>query len=1488
MKKIGNAIKIGRRTGLIDPPSLILMSRSLSPLGKIGHYESLTLSLAADGMDEVSLDVHEYNNGKRCPVWDELTSLRLLKVGDLGVFEISVTFTDGGGSVKSIHGVSLEAELALAMLHEFHVNDDEAIEAATDYSGDTPSIESFTPTTLYNAEDPGHSLLHRVFREYAPHWRIGSVTEFVAPDTSSQPTPSSQFQRTYTADGISVYDFLTGEVAQESNVAFTFGVEEYEGRLTRTVHCHSLCDCIDQETGRLLSEGIGEDTSILISKKKLANEISVSPNTDLLKNCFHIEGGDDVITSLVRIASPGGENRIYQFSGLQYDDMTEALRQRLDRYQAMMSDASVQERYAGDGDMDAFFQGSLTLAAPSEGDVAPTAAAAAILTLCQDRNVAAADASVAHLLSNPYWRITGEGDEKRLSASKQAAGRVTDAMDALGSMGIFPRLCLAQGVLSYLTSSMMPGASPAPGTSKEQYEAVLKALTAGPIASAFLPKKTGASHSSVTNSVRAYAQAFLDARFALEVIKGSTSYERQDGAPDSGGGASTGTWKGKIRIRRRSDKGDAFPKDIQAAEPIQVHVTSDKRTLTSQKLIKELSKNSMRDIDFAAGGLNGEELRDYFRQFSLRRLEGIREGYNACLSILIELGLEKEDIYQTYHERFAIVGNENPTDKEMESQEGPGADRRQRGVLEERSAQADAVAQAMAALEDEQRQFQESHNFRAFLGEDLYKEFCNYLREDTYRNECYVSDGLSTTERLKTARELLDAASKELGKASSLQRTVSTSLNSLFALPEFEPLYEKLALYSRIRVQAGDETLSLRLIGIDLSGPSLNEIHVTFADHVEAVDGTADSLRGLLKQAGGMAASYPSTLLQAKQGQEARDIVAEMYSAGLNAAKTKLMNNENNDVTITQSGILCRHLDDEGRHSDKQFRITGNIMAFTNNNWESVSLAIGETAFPDLSGVSLGDLSNDKAGSLPMKTAYGIVAENIVGKMMMSDKLFIGNEEGTVQITGKGIVLKNGIIQSANYVEKKIGSRLDLTNGTFNFAGNGLVYDNEGLSLTGKVTATEGQIANFHIKEDRLFTDEGNPDFIGSNGIYFGNKGLRIGSKFKVTESGASFFEAEVVTKHGDIGGWSIDEYEIASKSNNGNGITLSSLNSAITSKSNDKKAVLTSGSLSIYNGPTLMCRMHSTNYSSDTSRPGAGIWCDKGSKFLTLGHDDNKDDSDYIADLIINNGLNLNGVSHPIQLLSNTYLDQNLYFNGGVCLRGAGNKLLCSGGIDIQNGLSVVNGATVKGGLTIDDGPTVVNKMTARKKLTAKNGLNATGRILLTASGKDAEGNTKPSRLVLKNDLNHGSLTCSPEGVFGLYSNKEKAYLISINKDGDIKCNITKSDRRLKTDIRQTRLDNALEQILSIGHKEFTLKRNGRHMDIGYIAQELEEINPNLVFAPEEEQPYYTVNTFYLTSLITKAIQELHHGQEKTVTELRQENARLAGRIERLEARHA
>ena len=67
--------------------------------------------------------------------------------------------------------------------------------------------------------------------------------------------------------------------------------------------------------------GIGEDTMVLVSKNKLANEFTISSNKDNVKNCFRIEGGDDVITDMVRAVNMNGSNYIYQFADFQYNDM---------------------------------------------------------------------------------------------------------------------------------------------------------------------------------------------------------------------------------------------------------------------------------------------------------------------------------------------------------------------------------------------------------------------------------------------------------------------------------------------------------------------------------------------------------------------------------------------------------------------------------------------------------------------------------------------------------------------------------------------------------------------------------------------------------------------------------------------------------------------------------------------------------------------------------------------------------------------------------------------------------------------------------------------------------------------------------------------------------------------------------------------------------------------------------------------------------------
>lgn len=147
---------------------------------------------------------------------------------------------------------------------------------------------------------------------------------------------------------------------------------------------------------------------------------------------------------------------------------------------------------------------------------------------------------------------------------------------------------------------------------------------------------------------------------------------------------------------------------------------------------------------------------------------------------------------------------------------------------------------------------------------------------------------------------------------------------------------------------------------------------------------------------------------------------------------------------------------------------------------------------------------------------HGVIAQAIIGKLIAGDKLSIGNEEGNVQITGDGITITNGVIQSANYSkENKTGSLIDLTDGTFSFAGENLTYDSSTLSVKGDIiadnlTATKsGRIANFNISQNKLCTDD--VDFENTGGIYFGEHGLRIGENFKVSNGG----EIEIV---GNIG----------------------------------------------------------------------------------------------------------------------------------------------------------------------------------------------------------------------------------------------------------------------------------------------------------------------------------------------------------------------------------
>lgn len=899
-QKPNKLIKLDKYTNQIMRPTLILRNKSLDAIGKIGHFQDWNFTLNGNSIDEISFTVNKYTNGVLCPVWDDLIDLKTVEVKGYGNFEISVSYTNDTQTVKSITGQSLEVELGQLILHNFYVNDENAMDMIITgaSSSDYDSEGNFIPTVLYNENDTKHSLLHRVLADKAPHWSIGHVCKYVTKDEDSEAELVSKFQRTYTVDGTSIYDFLTGNVSSESNVVFLFDT------YNRTINMYSLYDCYVTIDGvrTLVESSIGEDTTILISKNKLAQQIKIETNKDEVKNCFRVTGGDDIINAYVAACNMSGNNYIYLFSDFQLNDMPHGLSTSLLQYQ---------------NDMDAHRD------------------------------------------------------------------------DYYGENGVFTKLCKAYEDKTYYESGMSPDVSLKETTSHEQYNYViskLQELEHG--VGVYLLNNYNENHyTGIDNNVSSLAEVFIDSRYSAKVVTGTSSYN-----------ATTQTWTGLLQIKRDSDETDVYPlyTDISNENTVllslKVSQDDDINNIlpyTEQKIYKALSQSSMADIDFDITNMTNDEIKEYFEKFALNRLKGFLSGYESCISVLCELNKTSDssgvsnELYDKYILRRDIVQD----------------------IIKKRENQIGEIDTQISTLEEEKRNIQEQFNLKNYLDridKDYYPIFCSYIREDDYNNSNYTSDGAQDdNEIIARAQQLLNVANSELKKACVLQRSVSTDINNLLILPEFENFYEKFALFNYFRVKSDDGLFKLRLLSVSYSEDSVEKLNVSFSENVvslgSSIEDTVDDIASVIQQASSISTSYPSIQKQAEQGQKAQNTFNELFTYGLNTANMMLRNSNNNEVTINQSGILCKRMDDEGNYSQKSLRVIGNGIYLTDNDWQTTRMAIGEVEIID-------PITSQKSRQ------YGVIADCIVGKLIAGERMYIGNENGSVQITGDGITLDGGSI----------------------------------------------------------------------------------------------------------------------------------------------------------------------------------------------------------------------------------------------------------------------------------------------------------------------------------------------------------------------------------------------------------------------------------------------------------------------------------------------
>jgi hypothetical protein len=321
-------------TGNPEPPTIILANRNGNKLGQLKvNEDSIDLCGKFNDASEISFTVNKYIDDKITPLWDKLVDFKLIwcKEWDLW-FEIKVELDEETETVKTVFCTQLgQAELSQIMLYNIEINTEDDI-ARDDYK----------ISILWDENDPKASILDRTL-EKAPHYRIVHVDDTI-----------KNIQRSFSFDNTSILDSHQ-EISEEIGCLFVYHSNSSEnGKIKRDISVYDLqqncmnpackhrgefTDICPKCGSKNIKQGYGEDTLIFVTSDELASEgIQLTADTDSVKNCFKLEGGDDLMTATIRNCNPNGTDYLWYFSDAVKEDMSEELVDKLNSYDNLYKD----------------------------------------------------------------------------------------------------------------------------------------------------------------------------------------------------------------------------------------------------------------------------------------------------------------------------------------------------------------------------------------------------------------------------------------------------------------------------------------------------------------------------------------------------------------------------------------------------------------------------------------------------------------------------------------------------------------------------------------------------------------------------------------------------------------------------------------------------------------------------------------------------------------------------------------------------------------------------------------------------------------------------------------------------------------------------------------------------------------------------------------------------------------------------------------------
>lgn len=1027
-----------------ESPTFVLAQRGGNKLGAIVAHNIITKDDMKNPF-EVSFTVHKDLNH----LWDKITDFRLIWCEEYKLWlEITSSIDDDDQLTKSVMCKQLaQAELSQIMLYNIAINTEE------DMARD--AYDEKLPTIFYRSDHPEASILHRVLSK-APHYSIKHVDASLA---------NIKDLKVFTFDGVSIYDALQ-QIAEEMNCLFVFhsGTND-DGTIQREISVYDLesscneCGYRGEFTGACpepecksndIYEGYGIDTTIFVTSDTLGDNIHFETDTNAVKNCFKLEGGDALMTDTIRNCNSNGSDYIWYIPEYQKEDMSDELTAKLEEYSEKYN-----EHQTKNIEIDSEFE-----------------------SLIADYNQ----------LVDDYK----EYNEDLQPITLPIAG--------------YPKLMNAYyntiDLELFLESSLMPDAS-MEETSAEKQAGLLITENLSPVAVENLDSLSPASANSVVLSM---AKTVIDSRYRVKVANTSLSTDEASGIHTWTGSFIVTNYSDK----EETFTTDLISVEINNDYKIFVEHKLDKTIKDSETEEFGISGLFKKDyeafcLELAKYSLN--RLTSFYDACSkcieILTEQGIDNGETwadknpnmyeeVYIPFLNKLHALEVEMFKRQAEINIVAGvwetYKDSAGNEYEEMLAPGV---------------------QTYIDNIKNEIQSKLDFEKFLGEDLWFEFCSYRREDKYSNENYISDGKTNSELFESALEFIKRAEKEIYKSAELQHSITSTLKNLLVMDEFKTLSENFAVGNWIRVQVDDEVYKLRLLNYEIKYDDLSSLSVEFSDVLKTADGISDQ-QSIMSKVVSMASSYNSVRRQANSATKTEEVVQGWQEKGLDVTNTKIVSDPNNQEQVwDKDGFICRKYDPVTEtYSDEQLKILHNNISITTDNWETLKTAIGKYYYEDSDG-NLKMAYGINGETIVGKFILGeeLTMQNESGNMVFDKKgLSIestsddGSSTGTMTFNEDGLIVRHG--DNVVTISPKSEEVMNITNGEDEVFE---VDENGELSINGNIIARSLRLENGVTIDSGVIT---NLATIATSGSY--NDLLDAPTKLSNFENDEAFITKEV------------------------------------------------------------------------------------------------------------------------------------------------------------------------------------------------------------------------------------------------------------------------------------------------------------------------------------------------------------------------------------------